>query len=108
ASVRVVATENAGKMKPGDVYVLNNPYHGGTHLPDVPVITPVFGVDGVEILFYVACRGHHADIGGITPGSMPPDSRHLDEEGVLIDNFKLVSGGNPLQREHRRLLGLAR
>jgi 5-oxoprolinase (ATP-hydrolysing) len=108
ASVRVVATENAGKMKPGDVYVLNNPYHGGTHLPDVTVITPVFDSDGATILFYVACRGHHADIGGITPGSMPPDSRHLDEEGVLIDNFKLVSAGTLLERETRELLAGAR
>ncbi|HKU70011.1 MAG TPA: hydantoinase/oxoprolinase family protein, partial [Burkholderiales bacterium] len=108
ASVRVVATENAGRMKPGDVYVLNNPYHGGTHLPDVTVITPVFDSDGARILFYVACRGHHADIGGITPGSMPPDSRNLDEEGVLIDNFKLVSGGTLLERETRALLASAR
>jgi 5-oxoprolinase (ATP-hydrolysing) len=107
-SVRVVATENAGKMRRGDAYVLNNPYHGGTHLPDVTVITPVFDEAGKEILFYVACRGHHADIGGITPGSMPPDSRHLDEEGVLIDNFKLVSEGNLLEREMRALLAGAR
>ena len=107
-SVRVVATENAGKMKPGDVYMLNNPYHGGTHLPDVTVITPVFDGASEEILFYVACRGHHADIGGITPGSMPPDSRHLDEEGVLIDNFQLVSDGTLLERETRSLLAGAR
>ena len=107
-SVRVVATENAGKMRPGDAYMLNNPYHGGTHLPDVTVITPVFDPAGKQILFYVACRGHHADIGGITPGSMPPDSRHLDEEGVLIDNFKLVSGGKLLERETRALLAGAR
>jgi len=107
-SVRVVATENAGKMRRGDAYVLNNPYHGGTHLPDVTVITPVFDETGKNILFYVACRGHHADIGGITPGSMPPDSRHLDEEGVLIDNFKLVSEGNLLEREMRALLAGAR
>jgi len=107
-SVRVVATENAGKMRPGDAYMLNNPYHGGTHLPDVTVITPVFDSGKSDILFYVACRGHHADIGGSTPGSMPPDSRHLDEEGVLIDNFKLVSGGILLERETRALLAGAR
>ncbi|HEX9686192.1 MAG TPA: hydantoinase/oxoprolinase family protein, partial [Burkholderiales bacterium] len=92
-SVCVIATENAGKMRPGDAYMLNNPYHGGTHLPDITVVTPVFDDAKKEVLFYVASRGHHADIGGITPGSMPPDSTHLDEEGVLIDNFLLVSQG---------------
>jgi 5-oxoprolinase (ATP-hydrolysing) len=107
-SVRVVATANAGKIGHGDVYVLNNPYHGGTHLPDVTVITPVFDSARRNILFYVACRGHHADIGGITPGSMPPDSRHLDEEGVLIDNFKLVAEGRLLETEMRALLAGAR
>ena len=107
-SVRVVATENAGRMRPGDAYTLNNPYHGGTHLPDITVITPVFDSDGKGILFYVACRGHHADIGGITPGSMPPGSRHLDEEGVLIDNFKLVSEGRFRESETRALLESAR
>ncbi len=111
-SVRVIATRNAGKMRPGDAYMLNNPYHGGTHLPDITVITPIFerrpSESAPRILFYVACRGHHADIGGITPGSMPPDSRHLDEEGVLIDNFHLVSGGNLREREARALLAGAR
>ena len=107
-SVRVIAQENAGRMKPGDAYALNNPYHGGTHLPDITVVTPVFGDSGQEVLFYVACRGHHADIGGITPGSMPPDSRHLDEEGVLIDNFRLVAGGALRERETRALLSGSR
>jgi 5-oxoprolinase (ATP-hydrolysing) len=107
-SVRVVATENAGRMRPGDAYALNNPYHGGTHLPDVTVVTPVFDRAGGKVLFYVACRGHHADIGGKTPGSMPPDSGHLDEEGVLIDNFHLVSGGALREREVRALLAGAR
>jgi 5-oxoprolinase (ATP-hydrolysing) len=107
-SVRVVATENAGKMRPGDAYALNNPYHGGTHLPDVTVVTPVFDRAGTKVLFYVACRGHHADIGGKTPGSMPPDSGHLDEEGVLIDNFHLVAGGAMREREIRALLAGAR
>ena len=107
-SVRVVSTENAGRMRPGDAYALNNPYHGGTHLPDVTVVTPVFDHAGEKVLFYVACRGHHADIGGKTPGSMPPDSGHLDEEGVLIDNFHLVAGSAMREREIRALLGAAR
>ena len=107
-SVRVIARENAGRIRPGDVYMLNNPYHGGTHLPDITVITPVFDDAGRSILFYVACRGHHADIGGISPGSMPPASRHLDEEGVLIDNFLLVEQGRFRERETRALLTGAR
>jgi 5-oxoprolinase (ATP-hydrolysing) len=91
-SIKTVIRENAGRMTPGDAYVVNDPYHGGTHLPDVTVITPVFDRAGREILFYVGSRGHHADIGGITPGSMPPFSKTLDEEGVLFTNFKLVEG----------------
>src|SRR5712691_10652720 len=91
-SIKTVIRLNAGKMKPGNVYVLNAPYNGGTHLPDVTVITPVFGVEK-EILFYVGSRGHHADIGGITPGSMPPGSKLVEEEGVLSDNFLLVEQG---------------
>jgi 5-oxoprolinase (ATP-hydrolysing) len=91
-SIKTVMRENAGKMVPGDAYVINDPYHGGTHLPDVTVITPIFDRGGREILFYVGSRGHHADIGGITPGSMPPFSTSLDEEGVLFTNFKLVDG----------------
>ncbi|MCH2555430.1 MAG: hydantoinase B/oxoprolinase family protein, partial [SAR116 cluster bacterium] len=90
-SVRAVIRDNEGEIGPGDAYVLNNPYNGGTHLPDITVITPVF--DEGEILFFVACRGHHPDVGGKTPGSAPPDSAHIDEEGVLIDNFKLVDRG---------------
>ena len=92
-SIKIVARRNAGQMRGGDVYVLNDPYHGGTHLPDVTVVTPVFGADGREILFYVASRGHHAEIGGITPGSMPAFSARIEEEGVLIDNWLLVRGG---------------
>jgi 5-oxoprolinase (ATP-hydrolysing) len=92
-SVETVIRENQDAMKPGDVWVLNAPYNGGTHLPDVTVITPVFDRAGEEVLFFVASRGHHADIGGITPGSMPPNSRTVEEEGILIDNFKLVDGG---------------
>jgi 5-oxoprolinase (ATP-hydrolysing) len=90
-SVRAVLRDNEGSIGPGDSYVLNNPYNGGTHLPDITIITPVFEND--EILFFVACRGHHPDVGGKTPGSAPPDSAHIDEEGVLIDNFKLVDQG---------------
>lgn len=92
-SIRTVIERNAGSMRPGDVYVLNDPYHGGTHLPDVTVVTPVFDEAGRDILFYVGSRGHHADIGGVTPGSMPPFSTRIEEEGVQIDNVKLVEGG---------------
>jgi 5-oxoprolinase (ATP-hydrolysing) len=92
-SVQTIIRQRAGRMAPGDVFVLNAPYNGGTHIPDVTVITPVFAEDAREILFWVASRGHHADIGGITPGSMPPDSTTIEEEGVLIDDFKLVDGG---------------
>jgi 5-oxoprolinase (ATP-hydrolysing) len=92
-SIKVVIARNAGTMRPGDVFVLNNPYQGGTHLPDITVVTPVFDEAGHEILFYVASRGHHAEIGGLTPGSMPAFSTRVEEEGVLIDNWKLVEGG---------------
>jgi len=94
-SIKTVIRENAGRMQPGDVYVLNDPYHGGTHLPDVTVITPVYlGSAGPDKpLFYVGSRGHHADIGGATPGSMPPFSTRIEEEGVQINNVKLVDRG---------------
>ena len=92
-SVRVILAQNAGKIRAGDVFMMNNPYNGGTHLPDVTVITPVFDADGKDIIYTVASRGHHADIGGKTPGSAPPDSRVIEEEGVLIDNFLLVKQG---------------
>jgi 5-oxoprolinase (ATP-hydrolysing) len=98
-SIKTVMRRNAGTMQAGDVYVLNDPYNGGTHLPDVTVISPVFDEAGEAILFYVGSRGHHADIGGTTPGSMPPDSAHIDEEGVLIDNVKLVDGADGVLRE---------
>ncbi|MGB0571816.1 MAG: hydantoinase B/oxoprolinase family protein [Alphaproteobacteria bacterium] len=104
-SIRVVIWENASRMAPGDVYMLNAPYNGGTHLPDLTVITPVFDDAGREILFYVGSRGHHADIGGISPGSMPPDSRTIDDEGVLIDNFKAVDAGAFREDAIRDLLG---
>ena len=165
-SIRTVIRENAGTMKPGDVFCVNAPYNGGTHLPDVTVITPVFddggsgarpgataggssepaagnasgveadvapdadsggGPDGVagggcgaapdagsgpdasgRVLFYVASRGHHADIGGTMPGSMPPDARTVEEEGILFDNFMLVDGGRFLETELRAHLGAGR
>jgi 5-oxoprolinase (ATP-hydrolysing) len=107
-SVRTVIHENRGRMRPDHVYMLNNPYHGGTHLPDITVITPVFDGPGSEILFYVGARGHHADVGGTTPGSMPPASRTIDEEGVLIDNFLLVEGGRLREAETRALFEQAR
>ena len=148
-SVRTVIRENAGRMKPGDVFCVNAPYNGGTHLPDVTVITPVFddgagaavhasrdggggsgmggdpsaatdepaGTPGGEcrgagagphILFFVASRGHHADIGGSIPGSMPPDARTVEEEGILFDNFMLVDGGRFLEAELRAHLGSGR
>ena len=103
-SIRTVSRENAGKMKPGDVFVVNAPYNGGTHLPDVTVITPIFDDAAEEILFFVASRGHHADIGGITPGSMPPDSKVVEEEGILFDNFLLVDGGDFLEDKLRKHL----
>ncbi|MBW8759784.1 MAG: hydantoinase B/oxoprolinase family protein, partial [Burkholderiales bacterium] len=132
-SIKTVMARNAGKMQPGDVYVLNDPYHGGTHLPDITVVTPVFrepppagvpsgapqGGAGLaperpsarpadepdrEILFFVASRGHHADVGGVTPGSMPPFSTRIDEEGVQIDNVKLVERGRLREAEMLALL----
>ncbi|MEH6633282.1 MAG: hydantoinase B/oxoprolinase family protein [Halopseudomonas aestusnigri] len=103
-SVKVIISKNEGKMRPGDVFMLNDPFNGGTHLPDVTVITPVFDKVGQEILFYVGSRGHHADIGGRTPGSTPPDSRHIKEEGILITNFKLVDQGKLLEEKTSALL----
>jgi 5-oxoprolinase (ATP-hydrolysing) len=104
-SIKTVIRENAGRIKPGNVYMLNAPYNGGTHLPDITVITPVFDEAGKTILFYVGSRGHHADIGGITPGSMPPDSKVVEEEGVLIDNFLLVEEGRLRELEAVALFG---
>jgi 5-oxoprolinase (ATP-hydrolysing) len=94
-SVQTVIRSRGATLRPGDAVVLNNPFNGGTHLPDLTVVTPVFDSDaGAEILFFVANRGHHADIGGLTPGSTPPNSTRLVEEGVVIDDFLLVEGGN--------------
>ncbi|MCW8883969.1 MAG: hydantoinase B/oxoprolinase family protein [Motiliproteus sp.] len=103
-SIQSVINKHGECMQPHDVYVLNAPYNGGTHLPDVTVITPVFDAAQSEVLFYVASRGHHADIGGITPGSMPPGSQTVDQEGVLIDNIKLVDRGRFLEQEMLELL----
>jgi 5-oxoprolinase (ATP-hydrolysing) len=89
----------------GDVYISNNPYNGGTHLPDITVITPVFIDGSSKPSFYVASRGHHADIGGITPGSMPPHSTHIKQEGILLDNFQLVDQGHFRESELREILG---
>jgi len=92
-SVATVVREVGSELKPGDVWMLNAPYNGGTHLPDITVVTPVFAKGGAEILFFAAARGHHSDIGGIAPGSMSPKATRIEEEGVYIDPFKLVEGG---------------
>ncbi len=102
ASVQAIIAQNP-VMKAGDVYVLNAPYNGGTHLPDITVVTPVFGEDG-NVLFYTSARGHHTDVGGLTPGSMPPDSRSIHDEGALIDNWKLVDEGHFREAETREIL----
>lgn len=107
-SVRSILHLNQGKMQVGDVFMMNNPYNGGTHLPDVTVITPVFAENGKDLIFMVASRGHHADIGGKTPGSTPPDSRHIDEEGIVIDSFKLVDQGVFCEQATRELLSSGR
>jgi 5-oxoprolinase (ATP-hydrolysing) len=107
-SVRTVLRNRRGTLRAGDAVALNNPFNGGTHLPDVTVITPVFDPGGSEIRFFVGNRGHHADIGGITPGSTPPASRTLEEEGVVIDDFLLVEVGHFRETELRALLTSAR
>ena len=107
-AIRTVIKLNKNDIFPGDVFVLNAPFNGGTHLPDVTVITPVFDKDGKQITFFVASRGHHADIGGKTPGSGPPDSKHIDEEGVLIDNFKMFDKGVFRESEIRKILSSGR
>lgn len=111
-SIKEVLRRRGGEMRPGDVYAVNDPYHGGTHLPDVTVVTPVFAQDAPddpagtppELLFLVASRGHHAEIGGITPGSMPAFSSTIEEEGVLFDNWLLVRDGELRERATRELL----
>ena len=103
-SITEVIRRNESTMRPGDVYAVNDPYHGGTHLPDVTVVTPVYDSAGTRVLFFVASRGHHAEIGGLTPGSMPAMSRRIDDEGVLFDNWLLVRGGRLREEKTRRLL----
>ncbi|WP_156721409.1 hydantoinase B/oxoprolinase family protein [Streptomyces apocyni] len=103
-AVKEVIRRRGDAMRPGDAYAVNDPYHGGTHLPDVTVITPVFNADGREILFYVASRGHHAEIGGIAPGSMPADSQRIEEEGILFDNWLLAENGRFREAETLSLL----
>ncbi|MFF2731316.1 hydantoinase B/oxoprolinase family protein [Streptomyces sp. NPDC058008] len=107
-SIQEVLRRDEGSLRPGDVYAVNDPYHGGTHLPDVTVVTPVFDEPAhgqrARLRFLVASRGHHAEIGGITPGSMPPFSRTVDEEGVLFDNWPLVRDGTFRETETRDLL----
>ncbi|MGG7579112.1 hydantoinase B/oxoprolinase family protein [Rhizobium sp. Nf11,1] len=103
-SVETIIRLNEGRIRPGDVFALNAPYNGGTHLPDITVVTPVFDDDSETILFYVASRGHHADIGGKAPGSMTPRATKVDEEGVLIDNFLLVDNGRFREAEFAAML----
>jgi 5-oxoprolinase (ATP-hydrolysing) len=100
--VETVIRENKGKIRPGAAYAINAPYNGGTHLPDITVCTPVF--DGRKILFWVASRGHHADVGGISPGSMSPNATTIEQEGIYIDNFKLMERGRFRERELYALL----
>jgi N-methylhydantoinase B/oxoprolinase/acetone carboxylase alpha subunit len=111
--VKAIIAGRDGTTCPGDVYVLNAPYNGGTHIPDITVVTPVFSEDDHRDLthssprtplFWVASRGHHSEIGGITPGSMPPFSRSIEDEGILIDNFQLVDRGEFREKEVRALL----
>ena len=103
-SVDIVIRLNEGDIHPGDVFALNAPYNGGTHLPDITVVTPVFDDAGKEILFWAASRGHHADVGGTAPGSMTPLATTVDEEGVLIDNFRSSSAALSCEAELHKLL----
>lgn len=103
-AVRSVIRRHTGRMKPGEMYMLNAPHSGGTHLPDITVVAPVFLDGDSSPAFYTAARGHHADIGGLTPGSMPPASRSIEDEGVLIDDFLLLEAGIMRENETRRLL----
>ena len=103
-SIKTIIRENNKTMMPGDAFLINAPYNGGTHLPDVTLIKPVYDEQEEEVIFYVATRGHHADIGGTVPGSTPAYSKHIKEEGILIDNFTLVSKGVFLEEEIYNLL----
>ncbi len=103
-SIKAVITAHGDTMRPGDSYMLNNPYAGGTHLPDITVVTPVFDREGTRLRFFVASRGHHAEIGGISPGSMPAFSTRIDEEGILIDSQRIAGDGELLEEDARRTL----
>ncbi|MBE9504824.1 MAG: hydantoinase B/oxoprolinase family protein [Proteobacteria bacterium] len=102
-SVKAVIEDHVNDMQSGNIYMTNNPYRGGSHLPDITVVCPVFSKKG-DILFFVAARGHHADIGGITPGSMPPRATHIDEEGILIDGMLIVEKGKFMAHEIKKIL----
>lgn len=104
ASVQEVIRQRGASLRPGDVYAINDPFHGGTHLPDITVISPVFDRSDDQLLFWVASRGHHAEIGGLTPGSMPAHSRTIDQEGILFDNWLLARDGRLLRDETTELL----
>jgi 5-oxoprolinase (ATP-hydrolysing) len=106
-TVKTLIGKNRHSMKSGDMYLTNSPYEGGSHLPDMTVMSPVFS-DGGELIFCTAARGHHSDVGGITPGSMPPSASHIDEEGVLVENFLLVRDGAIMEEALRRLLAGSR
>lgn len=103
-SIKSILHHNRSTMHPNDVYVLNDPYQGGTHLPDITVITPIFDNEGSQLLFLVGSRGHHADIGGITPGSIPAESNVIHEEGILINHFKMIDRGHFLEKKTLKLL----
>ena len=103
-SIKTIIRENNKTMMPGDAFLINAPYNGGTHLPDITLIKPVYDKQEKKVIFYVATRGHHADIGGTVPGSTPAYSKHIKEEGILIDNFTLVSKGVFLEEEIYNLL----
>ena len=103
-SIKTIIRENSATMNPGDAFLINAPYNGGTHLPDITLIKPVFDDNNENVIFYVATRGHHADIGGTVPGSAPANSTHIKEEGVLIDNFIIVAKGVFLEKEIYKLL----
>jgi 5-oxoprolinase (ATP-hydrolysing) len=108
ASVAAVIETHGADLRPGDAFLLNSPYHGGTHLPDMTVVTPVFDPTGARVHFFTASRAHHADVGGATPGSMPPGSRDIAEEGVLIEPMRIVRDGRFAEAELRRLLASGR
>ncbi|MGR8997789.1 MAG: hydantoinase B/oxoprolinase family protein [Gammaproteobacteria bacterium] len=104
-SVQALVVKYSTNLQPGDVYLLNSPYAGGTHLPDITVVTPVFSEDGKQLLFFTASRGHHADVGGKAPGSMPANSRHIEEEGVISEGLKIVDKGHFQEATLRAWLG---